>query len=71
MRNLCLVSMAEHDILAKIALFEVQEAAIMSEAYVGSASKLLPWMLQQGELVQTVVVKVIAEIDMHGTAGKS
>lgn len=71
MRNFCLVSMAEHDILAKIALFEVQEAPIVAHAYEVSASKFFPGVLEKSELVESGVVKVIAEIDMHGTAGKS
>lgn len=71
MRDLDIFSMAQHDILSKIALFEVQEAPIMSEPGVGRVCELLPGVLQECELVQTVVVKVIAEIDMHGTAGKS
>lgn len=71
MRDLDIFSMAEHCVLSKIALFEVQEAPIVAHAYVGSASKLFPWMLQESEFIEVGVVKVITEIDMHGTAGKS
>lgn len=71
MRNLDIFSVAEHDILAKIALFEVQEAPIVAYAYEVSASKFFPGVLQEGEFIEALIVKVIAEIDMHGTAGKS
>lgn len=71
MRNLDLFSMAEHDILSKIALFEVQEAAIMTEAGVGRVCELLPGVLQECELVEAVVLKVIAEINVNCTGRKS
>lgn len=53
MRNLDIFSVAEHCVLSKIALFEVQEAPIVANTYEVSASKFFPGVLEKGELVKT------------------
>lgn len=71
MWDLHIFSVAEHDILAEIALFEVQEAAVVAHAYEVCTSKLFPRVLEKGELIEAGVVKVIAEIDMSEAAGSA
>lgn len=71
MRDLHIFSVAEHDIWRKIFLFEGEEAPVVAHAYELSPSKLFPGMLEKGELIEAVVVKVIAEINVGEAAGSA
>ena len=53
MRNFCLISMAENSVWSEVTLFERQKSPIMPHAYELCFRELLPWMLEERELVKT------------------